>query len=476
MQYNFFNLGVTEKYKISKPIRLIELFGGIGSQAKALTNLGVEFKHYRLVEFDKYAIQSYNAIHNTNFIAQDITQTSASDLGIVETDKYEYIVTYSFPCTDLSLAGKREGMAKGSRTRSGLLWEVERILTECKQLPQILLMENVPQVLNSDFGGWLEFLESKGYTNHYAKLNAKDYGIPQNRERVFMVSILGKYLYEFPGKIPLKLRLKDMLESNVDEKYYISNTKIKKIITSNFAQEKAIIQTTDICGTILAIDYKDPKCVPINSSEPKCEVVATLDIPGRIESACRIHGIDGIAPTCNTCSGGGHETKILEPIICAMRGRNPDNLKSRKAGIPTVQKLEIGGSVSNTLTTVQKDNLVAEPNERFFRQAIEIANENEGNSISLEQSNIKNINSENELFTTLGPNCGSSTSSCGGVVAMQNYRIRKLTPKECWRLMGFSDTDFDKAKESGVSNCQLYKQAGNSIVVNVLMAIFGELR
>ena len=119
------------KYKITKPIRLIELFAGIGSQAKALKRLNANFEHYRVCEFDKFAMASYNAIHGTNFETSDVTKIDSEWLGIVDTDKYEYILTYSFPCTDLSLAGKREGMEKGSGTRSGLLWEVERLLKEC---------------------------------------------------------------------------------------------------------------------------------------------------------------------------------------------------------------------------------------------------------------------------------------------------------------------------------------------------------
>lgn len=117
-----------QELKINKPIRLIELFAGIGAQAKAMTNLGVPFEHYRICEFDKYAVKSYNAIHGTDFKTSDITQITADDLGITETDKYCYIMTYSFPCTDISSAGQQKGMAKGSGTRSGLLWEVERIL------------------------------------------------------------------------------------------------------------------------------------------------------------------------------------------------------------------------------------------------------------------------------------------------------------------------------------------------------------
>ena len=215
------------KFVNTKPIRLIELFAGIGSQAKALQNLGVNFEHYRVCEFDKYAIMSYNAVHGTNFETSDVTKITAEDLGITDTEQYTYLLTYSFPCQDLSNAGLGRGMEKGSGTRSGLLWEVERLLNESSELPQLLLMENVPQVHGKKniehFNKWIEFLESKGYSNHWQDLNAKDYGIPQNRNRCFMVSILGDYTYSFPKAIPLTLRLGDMLEAEVDEKYYLSD-------------------------------------------------------------------------------------------------------------------------------------------------------------------------------------------------------------------------------------------------------------
>ena len=119
---------------IDKPIRLIELFGGVGSQAMALRNIGANFEHYKLVEFDKYPVASYNAIHGTNFEPLDIRNVHGEDLEIIDTKKYTYILTYSFPCQDLSLAGKQRGMTKGTGTRSGLLWEVERLLTECYHL------------------------------------------------------------------------------------------------------------------------------------------------------------------------------------------------------------------------------------------------------------------------------------------------------------------------------------------------------
>lgn len=271
------------KYKITKPIRLIELFAGYGSQALALKYLGVKFEHWKICEWAVKSIQAYKDMHFTddtrnysevaskeeiqgmlfkwgissnynepmtreqiNRLSEEqlrtifnnisatnnlvnIQDVKGEDLAIVNKDEYEYILTYSFPCQDLSLAGKGKGMADTS-TRSGMLWEVERILNELKttnSLPQILLMENVPQVHGSDnvehFNKWQLALERLGYKSYFQDLIATDYGIPQTRNRCFMVSILGEYSYTFPKPIPLKLKLKDLLEEEVDEKYYLSD-------------------------------------------------------------------------------------------------------------------------------------------------------------------------------------------------------------------------------------------------------------
>ncbi len=277
------------KYKITKPIRLIEMFSGYGSQALALKYLGVEFEHWKICEWAIKSIQAYKDIHfenkwnyfKVNYDLYDfdfatelynlgissnynksmtleqiqrlrtdkqkeilaniqitnnlvnIQQVKGKDLNIINTDKYTYIMTYSFPCQDLSLAGKGQGM-KDTSTRSGMLWEVERILSECKELgtmPEVLLMENVPQVhgVNNvdDFNKWQLRLEELGYKNYFQDLIATDYGIPQTRNRCFMISILGDYSYTFPKSIPLKLKLKDLLEDEVDEKYYLSDKQIK---------------------------------------------------------------------------------------------------------------------------------------------------------------------------------------------------------------------------------------------------------
>jgi len=181
--------------------------------------------------------------HNTQHTTHDIRQIHAKDLEITDKDKYCYLMTYSFPCTDLSVAGKMKGMSKedwqnGNSTRSGLLWEVERILKEMtkEELPDILLMENVPQVHaeqnKADFDNWCNFLRSKGYINHWQDLNAKNYGIPQNRDRCFMVSILSDNFIDFNFPKPVKLEkvMKDFLEETVDEKYYIKNEKAQKLI------------------------------------------------------------------------------------------------------------------------------------------------------------------------------------------------------------------------------------------------------
>ena len=246
------------QYFNNKPIRLIELFAGIGAQAKALENLGVNFEHWRVCEFDKYAIQSYNAVHGTDFVTSDITTLHAADLNIVDTEHFTYLLTYSFPCQDLSNAGKGRGMEKGSGTRSGLLWEVERLLNECTELPQVLLMENVPQVHGKKnkehFDKWVEFLESKGYSNHWKDLNAKDYGIPQNRNRCFMVSILGDHTFNFPEPVELTLTLKDMLEEDVDERYYLSDSQIDKISKWNAQQRplSRVLGMESISPTITA--------------------------------------------------------------------------------------------------------------------------------------------------------------------------------------------------------------------------------
>ena len=270
---NIFEL-LYPKYKITKPIRLIELFAGIGSQAKALKNINANFETYKVVEFDKYAISSYNAIHNTNFKPLDITKINGKDLEIIDTNNYTYLLTYSFPCQDLSCQGKGKGMKKGSNTRSGLLWQVERLLTETNELPQILLMENVTQVHSKEnidyFKDWILFLEKLGYSNYWQDLNSKDYEMPQNRNRTFMVSILGDYYYEFPKKQKLTKTIKDLLDDEVEEKYYISSKQLngmKKTNFNSYSYDTNLIDVNDISPCIIAGYQRAPHFIMRNGRE-----------------------------------------------------------------------------------------------------------------------------------------------------------------------------------------------------------------
>lgn len=420
-----------------KPIRLIELFAGIGSQAKALKNLGIDFEHWFVCEFDKYAIQSYNAVHNTNFATSDVTKITASDLNITDTDHFNYLLTYSFPCQDLSNAGKGRGMEKGSGTRSGLLWEVERLLNECSELPQVLLMENVPQVHSvknkEHFDKWIAFLESKGYSNYWQDLNAKDYGIPQSRNRCYMVSILGEHSFEFPKPIPLDLRLGDLLEQEVDEKYYLSDEAIQGRTNSNFRQynlERSLINDKDIHPTILARYDGSPTLLkePTELQKEVCnkaienDLMTPYDIIDYTYSNARLGEIaNGVIKTKNST-----DNQIANTLTC-----NAENF-----GVCVPQVL---GGVGE-----KKSN-----NGRQYYQQDRIYDD--GCAIS--------------VTTAFNPYYATDK---------QPLRIRKLTPKETWRLMGFADCDVERAAEV-CSNTQLYKQAGNSIVVDVLMAIFREL-
>ena len=355
----------------------------------------------------------------------------------MDVDKYCYLMAYSFPCQDLSKAGLGKGMEKGSGTRSGMLWEVERILDECENLPQILLMENVPDVIGSKniihFAKWLEKLEKLGYHCYWQVLNAKDFGVPQNRERCFMVSLLGDYLYEFPKKQKLEIRLKDILEKEVDEKYYLSSKAIEGSLKTNFASSKCVVE---------------PQLMELTQNQPQ---------------GYRVYDTEGISVSL-VANGGGMGAKtglymVNEPRICASRGRNPENPNSREKGLNTEQRLELGPQgLSNTLTTVQKDNYLLEP--RVLGGIGE--KKSNGGKQYYQQDRIYDNNIAISVTTAFNP------------YYLENLRIRKLTPKECFRLMGVKDEDFDKVAQNQ-SNASLYHLSGDSIVVNVLMAIFSQM-
>lgn len=376
------------------------------------------------------------------------------DLTISENHSFTVQGTVVHNCQDFSTAGLNKGGDLGSGTRSSLLWECERIIRAVK--PQYLLMENVKNLVGKkhrhNFDRWLETLEYLGYNNYWQVLNAKDYGVPQNRERVFVVSIrkdVDTKGYKFPLPIPLEKHLKDMLEDNVNEKYYLSDDKV-----ANFAMQ---IKERDISNTI------------------RCGGGGSLD--------------------------GKHTWDIVvKPLCAASRGRNPENPSDRTAGIPTEQRLEINYTgCTNTLTSVQKDNYVVEPKVIQVGNIVSTGNwdnpqrgricSSDGCSPAL--NTMQGGGLEPKIVTTQGvglnplsrklefngfkenrPSLRATDYKCPHCYS-DGFHIRKLTPRECWRLMGVKDEQFDRL--SGISNSQLYKLAGNSIVVNVLEAIFRNL-
>ena len=512
-------------------ITINELFSGIGAQVAALKRNGVKFKVVGISEIDKYAIKSYEAINGNT--------RNYGDISKVERLDYADLWTYSFPCTDISLAGKQMGLTDetGKQTRSGLLFEVERLLRKSVEdgtQPKYLLLENVKNLVGKkfkpEFDKWLKTLDSLGYNNYWKVLNAKDYGVPQNRERVFVVSIrkdVYTHGYTFPEPFKLERRLKDVLETNVDEKYYLKQELVDTFIKRLAKRE---VSNTIRCGGAGSIDQKHTWDLVVASTQKNaykgstdgsspCLTAAmgmgggqipmivncgnknfsqhTQDLVAEPSIVQNPHGYnnggiikDNAAPTM-TSNGSYHLNNFVcnEPLIAASRGRNPDNPLSREAGLPTEQMLEINQSgCSNTLTTVGKDNLVVEPisahiddtapasiatdykTPKCYSGVIRLGN-------IVETDSFGGNPERGRVYDDNGISHCLSTMQGGGLEPkiLKNCRIRKLTPKECWRLMDFTDEEFEAAQNAGVSKTQLYKQAGNSIVVSVLAGIFNNL-
>ena len=539
----------------NKTFSMIELFSGIGAQERALRQLKIPYRIINTCDCDKDAVLSYaamrfnidEAMKTYQFPTQDkmieelqnkgfgydfmkskhtitsrtpinklkqyyIADKLSNNLGdISKVDRLPYadMVTYSFPCTDLSVAGKGEGMVNKcscgyswpidfsddneslicpscgakvqSSTRSGLLGQVQRLLDVSKKentLPKYLLLENVKNLVGKkfkpQFDAWIRWLDSIGYNTYYQVLNSKHYGIPQNRERIFAVSIrkdIDDGKFKFPEQIPLTTRLKDILEKNVDEKYYLSSDKVESILANFIARQNeasginlkdqatTFDGLTDVAHTLMARDYKG--------------------------------------------FGNQSMTGVIEPLIVASRGRNPDNPSDRTTGSPTEQRLEANmNGTTNTITTVAKDNYVMEPvvceqrcdeGLRFFKdnvvgtlRTIDAC----GDKMVIEPDDMNPVRIGNIYGEQFGTGYAGNVwdqdsvsptimTAQGGnrqplVVDNVKWRIRKLTPKECWRLMGFSDKDCDHASKY-VSDSALYKQAGNSIVTSCLVAIFYSL-
>lgn len=360
-------------------LRVIELFAGIGSYAEALKQVGIKTDIIGICEIGKYQLAAHKILHG-----------DVPNLGdIAKLDKLPKadLWCYSAPCTDISIAGCMRGMDKDSKTASSLLWEVERLLLESKkrsELPKYLIMENVPMLISKKFMPsfqiWLDFLASLGYKNYYQCLNAKNHGVPQTRNRVFLVSILGDEHFEFPNPFELKKKLLDYLEDDVDDKYFIS--------------EAFLLYCTDPTDRNGFIRAKRFKPHDLRKS------------PYAFTITCR----KGSTPTDNfvvvpeATIKGYKEARVGDGIYI--------NRPHQKRGCVQFGKIQtIKRCVGDLGVIIEKDEALM---------------------------------------------------------------IRKITPRESLRLMGWSDDQIDLIINE-FSDTRLYEFAGNGIVIDVLVSIFKQL-
>lgn len=409
-------------------IKVATVCTGIGSPEQAIKELGMEHEITFACEIDKYARQSYLANFNPKYMYTDMTKENWDF-----PEQYSDFFFGGIPCQAFSLAGKRLGELD---PRGLLFFDYYRYVKN--QQPKVFGIENVKGLL-SDNGGktfqnWLLLLDDTvnghrqmfshpdclGYNIYWQVLNTKDYGLPQNRERVFIIGIrkdIDDGSFRFPKGWKLDKRLKDVLESDVDEKYYLSDNCVNRLTGNKEGYHSEIRTEESIASTILAIDYKLTRGMNVLQVKEATKQGYAIAEPGdsinlsNPNSETRRGRVGKeIANTLDTACNQA----VVEPICVAMRGRNPENHSDRTTGAPTQQRLEPNSQgTTNTITSVQKDNLIIE----------------------------------------------------------HKSRIRRLTPLECWRLQGFPDEAFYNAKNDGLSDTQLYKQAGNSISVPVIKAI-----
>ena len=400
-------------------LKILELFGGIGACSKALEKLGIEYEIADYVEIDKYAVASFNAIHGTNFEPQDI-QTWNKDIDVD-------IIFHGSPCQDFSLAGKQAGGDEGTGTRSSLMYETIRIVEKLK--PKYVLWENVKNLLSKNhkhnFDAYIERMDQLGYKSYYQVLDAKDYGIPQHRERVFTISIRKEYdrtdkyiaeitkSFKFPPKQELKLKLKDMLEDNVDEKYYLSEDKIERISHWKAYQKpfEKVQGNNSVCPTLTARGAGEEHsgmityCKELDNTtnlQEKCLNIKNATKKGYLEA----HEGDGIDISSRMEYHRGTVQKGMIQTLDCQGGNNK-------------------GVVINSLYSDQEKKLFTE----------------DGNIKRYVNSDIVDEFKEGQMATTSFPNGyghgprthdeSISLNTIDKPSVKQNLRIRKLTPKEC---------------------------------------------
>lgn len=465
-------------------LRYLSLFSGIGAFEKALTNLGVQYEVVNYCEIDKYASKSYSAIHG---VPESKNLWDITKVNVFNLPKDIDLLTYGFPCQDISLAGKQKGMFNedGSLTRSGLFFKALDVI-ECVK-PKIAIAENVKALTSKkfteEFKIVLDSLEKAGYHNYWKVLNAKDYGIPQNRERVFIVSIrkdIDHNMFEFPKPYSLEKRLKDFLEPHVDEKYFLSDKMISYISAPNqkwTGNNNGAFINKDVASTLntgegsrrcdasnyVSNDLPDNfdlqnECLKIKEKTKKGYTEAQDGDGVYINRPEQKHGVvqKGMIQTIKTSPDIGVVVKDEINVIgnYSPSGHDASRIVHPDGIAPTVK--ENHGTVTATVVKTK--------NKRIHKII-------EDNDLSDKDPSFLDIYNQKVIPNESGTLKAGMDHQQGNIIYNQ-LRIRKLTPKECYRLMGFDDKDFEKSESVPTSNTQLYKQAGNSIVVDVLEEIF----
>lgn len=401
---------------------VISLCSGYDAMVLALKHLRRDFPDkfdFDLLawsEIDPYACAAHDALHPefAERAVGDMTAVDWAEWSVEHGNPTIHCLVYSTPCQSVSTAGKQRGMKKGDDAASSLIWHTEKAIAALR--PKWLLLENVKGMVNkrnkADFDRWCGVLESYGYTNYWTVLNAKDYGVPQNRERVFMVSVLGSSGFVWPKAFPLEKRLRDILEKDVGAGYYLKPYQVERALGD--MPKQACMKFEETYDIVSLTPIKEPKVLCVASVRPE------RSWQGSVKNQDRIYDPGGIAPTLHCCGGGNLQPKILQ-------------IGSSSPSAPCNAKVLAVDGIRPTLL----DDKGAEP----------------------------------------------------AIIEPFSRAIRKLTPRECFRLMGVDDVDIDKieayrrrrtladgtAKEKPISKSQKYKMAGNSIVVDVLYHIFSQM-
>ena len=474
-------------------MKFIDMFAGIGGFRSGLEKAGHECVGY--IEWDKYARKSYQAIYNTEgeFTANDIREVKGIELPDVD------LWTFGSPCQDISIAGKQKGLVKGER--SSMFFEVIRLLEERirgeKKIPTYLIMENVKALLSSncgrDFARVLIEMDKVGYDAEWAVLNSSDV-VPQNRERVYIIGHLRgqrtREVFPITRKSSETSKTKIVYEPSVNAPKH---------------QGEVVLSPKGCAPTLTATDYKRPYKVAVKQVG---NIIESTSFGGNPQRGI-IYSANGLSPTHNTAQGGGLEPKVLierplrasqTKVLLGKYKRNEYGKTIRKAyesGKIKVHRKDLKkfslekSDVSNTLTTVQNDNLIGMVKTHKIKIDSRRFKENGKptftSKVTDRNGNIPKIvcnpcltpdrankRQHGRRFKENGdPEFTLTSQDKHGVLIGdgKSIAIRKLTPRECWRLQGFSDEQFEKAKKAGISDTQLYKQAGNAVTVDVIEQI-----